>query len=96
MTDDNDSDIGERAVAEIKSFLAKAQSLGSDNVESIAEQLRVEAMLAKSTRLRRRVFEALAEYYEHAAEKRAEEDKDDGEGIGGVVRALVANLDDDD
>ena len=96
MTDENDPDIGERAVAEINSFLAKAQSLGVDNVENIAGQMRVEAMLARTTKLRRRVYEALAEYYEHAAEARANEEKQDGDGIGGVVRALVENFDDDD
>jgi chorismate synthase len=96
MTDKNDSDIGERAVAEINTFLRKSRSLSADNVRSIAEQLRVEAMLARTTRHRRRIFDALADYYEHAAEERAEEEKEDGDGIGGAVRALVENLEDDD
>lgn len=34
-------------------------------VKEIADQLRVQAMLAKTTTRRRRVFDALANYYEH-------------------------------
>ncbi|MEH6754758.1 MAG: hypothetical protein V7788_11400 [Alphaproteobacteria bacterium] len=97
MNEHYESDVGEHALGEVQAFLSKAQSLPTASVKDIAEQLRVQEMLAKSTRRRKKVFEALADYFEHAHEVRdkAENTKHEGEGIGGAVRALLDNFDDD-
>lgn len=88
----------DRTVAEVRNLIAKARAIDVEDVEAIAEQLRVEAMLAHTTRHRRRIFDALADHYEHvAAERRAaEKDDDPHAGIGGAVRAILDNLDADD
>lgn len=64
-------------------------------VKEIADQLRVQAMLAKTTTRRRRVFDALANYYEHTYEvhEKAHHSHEEGDGIGGAVRALLDNFD---
>jgi hypothetical protein len=95
MIDDRDKDVAEWAVGEIQAFLAKAQSMGIENVTAIAEQFRVEAMLAKATPHRRHIFDAVADHFEHAAETRAAKAHKKGDGIGGVVRALIDSFDDD-
>ena len=66
-------------------------------VKEIADQLRVQAMLAKTTPRRRRVFDAMADYYEHTYDVRekAQHSHKEGDGIGGAVRALLDNFDDD-
>lgn len=88
----------ERTVAEVRNLIAKARAIDVADVEAIAEQLRVEAMLANTTRHRRRIFDALADHYEHVAgERRAAEKHDDPEaGIGGAVRAILENFDSTD
>lgn len=97
MNEHHEVDVGEHALGEVQAFLSKAQSLPTTAVKDIAEQLRVQAMLAKATPRRRKVFEALADYFEHTHEVRdkAENTKDEGDGIGGAVRALLDNFDGD-
>jgi hypothetical protein len=98
MTDKHEHDVGEHALGEIQAFLAKAQGMPLLSVKDIAEQFRVQAMLAKTTPRRRKMFDAIADYYEHAYEVRtkAEHKKDDDDGIGGTVRAILDNFDGND
>ncbi|MBT5570078.1 MAG: hypothetical protein HOJ90_02560 [Alphaproteobacteria bacterium] len=97
MDDQQDSDVGEHALGEIQGFLVKAQSLSLESVKEIAEQFHVQAILAKATPRRRKIFEALGDYFEHAHETRTKaEGRDDHEdGIGAAVRALLDNFDND-
>lgn len=102
MNDKQEQDIGEHALGEIQGFLAKAQTMPLLSVRDIAEQFRVQAMLSKTTPRRRKVFDAIADYYEHAHETRAkaehkkDEHKQNGDdGIGGRVRAILDNFDSD-
>lgn len=96
MNEHHEHDVGEHALSEVQAFLSKAQSLPTAAVKEIAEQLRVQAMLAKTTPHRKKVFEALASHFEYAHHVRdkAEHDTHEGEGLGGAVRALLDNLDD--
>ncbi|MBO6782564.1 MAG: hypothetical protein JJ899_04715 [Alphaproteobacteria bacterium] len=100
MSDEDDYDIGERAVHEIQAFLLKAQSLPIGQTEKIAEEFRVDEMLAKSTPHRRKVYDAIADYFEHVAKERHKKARDAGDedkehGIGGAVKAIIDNFDDD-
>jgi hypothetical protein len=97
MNDHHEHNLGEHALGEVQAFLSKAQSMPLLAVKEIADQLRVQAMLARTTPRRRRVFDALADYYEHAHEVRekAAHGNHEGEGISGAVRALLDNFDDD-
>ncbi len=101
MSDEEDSEVGERAVAEIQAFLLKAQSLSVNHVEQVAEQFRVDAMLAKTTPRRRKIYDAVADYFEHVAEERHRKAKENGEddeeeGFGGAVKAIVESFEGDD
>lgn len=101
MSDDEDSEIGERAVGEIRAFLMKAQTLSVSNVEQIAEQFRVDAMLAKTTPRRRKIYDAVADYFEHVAEERHRKARDEGEdddeeGLGKAIKAIADSFDDKD
>jgi len=97
MNERHEHNMGEHALGEVQAFLSKAQSMSLPAVKEIADLLRVQAMLAKTTPRRRRVFDALADYYEHAHDVRdkAAHGHHEGDGIGGAVRALLDNLDDD-
>lgn len=97
MNEHHELDIGEHALGEVQAFLTKAQSLPNTAVKEIADQLRVQTMLAKSTPHRKKVFAALADYFEYANQVRdkAEHGEHEGEGLGGAVRALLDSLDDD-
>lgn len=97
MNERHEHNVGDHALVEIQAFLSKAQSMPIMAVKEIADQLRVQAMLAKTTPRRRRVFDALADYYEHTYEVRekAQHSHEEGDGIGGAVRALLDNFDDD-
>lgn len=96
MSKKNETDVGEHALSEIRVLLQKAQSLPIEQVEQIADQFRVDEMLAKATPHRRRVYIAVAEYFEHAAKVRhKKEHAGEGNDIGDAVRALIDNFDDD-
>ena len=97
MNERHEHNVGEHALGEVQAFLSKAQSIPLLAVKEIADQLRVQAMLAKTTPRRRRVFDALADFYEHTYEVRekAQHTHEDVDGIGGAVRALLDNFDDD-
>ena len=100
MTEDKDAEVGEHAVGELHVLLHKAQILPVHQVEAIAEEFQVDALLAKATPHRRKIYTAVAEYFGHVAKERRRKARDAGEedgdsGIGGAVRAIIDNLDDD-
>jgi len=96
MSKKNDSDVGEHALSEVRVLLQKAQSLPIEQVELIADHFRVDEMLAKATPHRRRVYVAVAEYFEHAAKTRRKNEHASGRNdIGDAVRALIDNFDED-
>lgn len=96
MMKDADQDAVDRAVRDVHAFLDKAQRLETGSVRAIANQFRAEAALARTMQHHRHVYDAIAEYFEHAADTREKSDPDHGHGIGDVVQALVENLDDDE
>jgi len=97
MDDQQDSDLGEHALHEVQGFLFKTQSMPIESVKEVAEQFHVQAILAKDTPRRRKIFESIADYFEHAYETRtkAEGGSVHEGGIGVAVRALLDNFDSD-
>jgi len=96
MTKPIDENAVDRAVMDLQRFLDKAQNLDTATVRAIADQFQAETSLARTMRYRKHVYEAAAEYFAHAAEARDKENDRPGHSIGDAVRALVANLDDDE
>lgn len=96
MTKDSSQEAVDRAVRDLHAFLEKSQHLEVPSVRAIADQFRAEAALARSMRHHRHVFDAVAEYFAHAADARDKAEPGHHHGIGDAVRALVENLDDND
>jgi len=96
MPKQGDEDAVDRAVRNLQQFLDKAQWLDTATVRAIADQFRADAALARTMRHHRHVYDAIADYFEHAADARDKADDHHGNPIGDAVRALVDNLDDDE
>lgn len=96
MPKQNNEDAVDRAVRELQQFLDKAQGLDTATVRAIADQFRADAALARTMRRHRHVYDAISEYFEHAADVRDKDDERHGNPISDAVRALVDNLDDDE
>ena len=96
MSKSDHLDAVDRAVRDLQLFLDKAQRLDTDAVRAIADQFRADAAVARTMRHHRHVYDAISNYFEHAADARDKDDDQHGHPIGDAVRALVENLDDDE
>lgn len=86
----------DRAVRDLQQFLDKAQRLDTNAVRAISDQFRADAAVARTMRHHRHVYDAISDYFEHAADARDKADNQHGNPIGDAVRALVENFDDDE
>lgn len=96
MSKTDNQDAVDRAVLDLQRFLNRAQDLDTATVRAIADQFQAEAALARSMRYRKHVYDAVADYFQHAADARDKESHEHGNPIGDAVRALVENLDNDE
>ncbi|MEP4378777.1 MAG: hypothetical protein ABJ215_15765 [Alphaproteobacteria bacterium] len=96
MAKQSNEDAVDRAVRDLQQLLDKSQHLDTATVRAIADQFRADAALARTMRQHRHVYDAISEYFEHAADYRDKENDTTGSPIGDAVRALVQNLDDDE